>query len=92
MTHTEIFGEVWICDQCAGGADEPAKTPTDVEQVTPRPQALEEVTQGESGAAAPGSQHGPHDGRAELSDEYYDDCKDEDPEHYPESSPQTGFV
>jgi hypothetical protein len=70
---------------------EPTETPENVEEAAPRAQALEEVAQGKGGAAAPGAQHGPYDGRAELSDEFFDDDKSEDEEQYLEPDPQTGF-
>ncbi len=85
MTGT-MFGDVWVCNECHWGeADEPAHPISQVEKAAARPQALEEIAQGEGGNGSSGSQHPAEETRTELDDTELVD------EPWPEMNPQTGF-
>lgn len=91
MTGT-MFGDVWICEQCAGGDD--VKTPESLEKTAPSAKAPTVETPLTSAPAAISECNEANEdgGGHALSDEFFDDDKSEDEEQYPEPSPQTGFV
>lgn len=85
-----MFGDVWICEQCAGEAN--AETPKSLEKAAPRAETPPLVLAQQGNHASTGQERAAVHTGTELSDEFFDDDHLEDEEVYPEPSPQTGFV